>query len=283
MNNNKESNENIITFSSCFYIIKSKFDPSMYITWMNHFLSIVCHFNLVIYCDEVSCRYINIRNNPHIKLVIKPLDQFYMYRYKDQWIENHAKNTLLRDKSCWELNMLWSEKIFFVKETQERAYFDTEFYGWCDIGYFRNRREDTPIQDLTHWCGNAETIRYMATDKICYACITTNSVMNYLHSLVSNVNQVGLPSTPIPPDQTSIAGGFFLTHKKHLSWWADTYDATLRLYFSNHYLVKDDQMILVNCILANLPQFMIVREHAKNANTCEHKDPWFLFQRILNK
>ena len=30
-----------ITFSSCFYIIKSKFDPSIYINWMNNFLSIV--------------------------------------------------------------------------------------------------------------------------------------------------------------------------------------------------------------------------------------------------
>jgi len=39
------------------------------------------------------------------------------------------KNILLNNKSCWELNMLWAEKIHFVKETIERKYFDTEFYG----------------------------------------------------------------------------------------------------------------------------------------------------------
>jgi hypothetical protein len=38
--------------------------------------------------------------------------------------------------------MLWSEKISFVKETMDNQYFNTEYYGWCDIGYFRNRSND---------------------------------------------------------------------------------------------------------------------------------------------
>lgn len=41
-----------LTFSSCFYIIKSKFDPRFYIEWMNNLISIVNKFNLVIYTDE---------------------------------------------------------------------------------------------------------------------------------------------------------------------------------------------------------------------------------------
>ena len=52
-----------ITFSSCFYIIKSKFEPSIYIQWMNNFISIVNKFNLVIYTDENSCKYINTNGN----------------------------------------------------------------------------------------------------------------------------------------------------------------------------------------------------------------------------
>ena len=43
-----------ITFSTCFYILKSKFDHQIYIEWMNNFISIVNNFNLVIYCDENS-------------------------------------------------------------------------------------------------------------------------------------------------------------------------------------------------------------------------------------
>ena len=138
-----------ITFSSCFYIIKSKFDPTTYIQWMNNFISIVNQFNLVIYTDANSVKYINTQNNPRIKVIIKPLEQFYNYKYKDSWIENHKKNYLLNYKSSWELNMLWSEKIWFLKETIEQKYFDTEFHGWCDIGYFRNRSTDTHTSKLT--------------------------------------------------------------------------------------------------------------------------------------
>ena len=61
-----------ITFSSCFYIIKSKFDPTTYINWMNNFLSIVTNknnLNLVIYSDDNSAQHINIyvKENPKIK------------------------------------------------------------------------------------------------------------------------------------------------------------------------------------------------------------------------
>ena len=140
-----------ITFSSCFYIIKSKFDPNTYIKWMNNFISIVNNFNLVIYTDENSSKHINTQNNPKIKIIIKPIEQFYNFKYKDLWINNHKKNLHLNDKSDWCLNMLWSEKIWFVKETIERKYFDTDFYGWCDIGYFRNRSEDLHTSFLSNW------------------------------------------------------------------------------------------------------------------------------------
>jgi hypothetical protein len=265
-----------ITFSSCFYIIKSKFDPSIYVEWMNNFISIVNNFNLVIYTDENSYKYINTRENPKIKIIIKPLEQFYNYKYKDYWIENHKKNILLNDKSCWELNMLWSEKIWFVNETIERKYFDTEFYGWCDIGYFRNRHDDTHTNYLSDWSNN-EKIMKLDKNKICYACINNdNGYMKYLLKLIKNKNQFGLPLQQIPSHQNSIAGGFFIIHNDKIDWWKKTYDTKLELYFKNNYLVKDDQIILLDCVLSNLNEFSLFRENNFLL------DNWFMFQRILN-
>ena len=265
-----------ITFSSCFYIIKSKFEPSIYVEWMNNFISIVNKFNLVIYTDENSCKYINTNGNTKIKIVLKPIDQFYNYKYKDYWIENHKKNVLLNDKSCWELNMLWSEKIWFVNETIERKYFDTEFYGWCDIGYFRNRPDDTHSKNLLNWSNN-EIFSKLDKNKICYACINNdNGYMNYLLKLVNNKNSSGLPVQQIPYTQNSIAGGFFIIHKDKIGWWANTYNSKLELYFKNNYLVKDDQIILVDCVLSNLNNFLLFRENKPQL------DNWFMFQRILN-
>ena len=264
-----------ITFSSCFYVIKSKFDHRIYIEWMNNFISIVNQFNLVIYTDENSVKYIDTKKNPKIKIVIKPLENFYNYKYKDYWIKNHENNYLLNDKSCWELNMLWSEKIQFVKESAENKYFDTEFYGWCDIGYFRNRPTDTHTSILTNW-GNNKSVLNNYKNKICYACIVNDdNYINFLYNIVNNRNEKNLPVLPIPAHQNSIAGGFFVLHKDNVEWWSTTYDNRLKLYFENNYLVKDDQIILVDCILTNLDRFSIFRENVHNI------DNWFMFQRIL--
>lgn len=61
-----------ITFSTCFYVIKTKFAPQIYIEWMNNFISIVNNFNLVIYTDENSLNHIETKNNTKNKIVIKP-------------------------------------------------------------------------------------------------------------------------------------------------------------------------------------------------------------------
>jgi hypothetical protein len=268
-----------ITFSSCFYIINSKFHPEKYIEWMNNFISIVNNFNLVIYTDENTLKYIDSKNKPNIKVIIKPLDKFYNYKYKEYWIKNHENNFLLNDKSCWELNMLWAEKIYFVKETIEKKYFETDFYGWCDIGYFRNRKgdyTDTNTSELMNW-PNTNKINNLPKDKVIYACINNiDSYLNNLIKIIKNKNSLGLPVLQIPPYQNSIAGGFFILHKTMINWWFKTFDNKLELYFKHNYLVKDDQLIIADCVFSDLERFTLFRE-----SQYPH-DNWFMFQRILN-
>lgn len=265
-----------ITFSSCFYILKSKFDPAIYIEWMNNFISIVNNFNLVIYTDEKSEKYIKTNNNPKIKVIIKSFEEFYNYKYRSFWIGNHKNNTLLNNKICWELNMLWSEKIALVKETIERNYFDTDFYGWCDIGYFRNRVNDTNISELNNW-PNLNKLSRLDKSKILYGCVNNNDAyMNDLIKIINNKNNHNLPIHPIPPFQNSISGGFFILHKDKIDWWFYTFDNKLFKYFLHNYLVKDDQIILADCIFSNLEHFSLFRE------SNDQYDNWFMFQRLLN-
>lgn len=265
----------VVTFSSCFYIIKSKFKPEVYIEWMNHLISIVDNFFLVIYTDENSLTFINTRENPNIKVIVKPMEKFYNYRYKDAWIKNHKNQNKLNKQTEWKLNMLWSEKVWFVNETIEHKYFDTEYYGWCDVGYFRNRANDLSTTYLSNW-PNPEKILKMDKNKIHYACIN-NSIgfMMAIEKIIKNKNSRGLPHIPIHPDQQSIAGGFFVIHKSKMNWWANVYTSKLELYFRNNYLVKDDQIIIIDCIYSNKEHFMLYRE--------KHPvfDNWFMFQRLL--
>ena len=100
--------------------------------------------------------------------------------------------------------------------------------------------------------------------------------MNYLHSVVNNKNEKGLPIEEIPAYQNSVAGGFFILHKDKIKWWLEEYNKKLILYFENDYLVKDDQIILIDCILSNIDNFYLFKENE------EVLDNWFMFQRILS-
>ena len=241
---------------------------------MNNFISIVNEFNLVIYTDESSKRWIDTKGNPRILIVVKPIEQFYNYKYKEFFEKNHDKNNLLRNRVVWEVNMLWSEKVWFVKETIDMKYFSSEFYGWCDIGYFRNSMRDVHTNQLNQWA-NTNKIVSLVKDKIYYAYVRSDSYIEELKRIVKNKSERGLPVVPIPPQQNSIAGGFFIIHKDKMEWWANEYDQKLELYFKNDYLVKDDQIILVDCILSNESHFLLLSENSRY-------DSWFLFQRFLS-
>lgn len=265
-----------ITFSTCFYIFKSKFTSNTYTQWMNNMLSNVNNFNLVIYCDDDSYSYFHpYLNNPRIKVIIKPHTEFYNYKYKDLWIKNHKQNVSLNQLVDWKVNMLWAEKIHFVNETINNTYFETEFYGWCDIGYFRGRPNDIPSEQIANWPGST-AIETLHKNKIYYACANNDKCyISRLMSLINDKFENGLSKVCIPPNQVSIAGGFFLLHKQRIEWWRNTFDTKLRLYFDNNRLVKDDQIIIADCIFSDLSQFCIISENNVNY------DRWFLFQRYL--
>jgi hypothetical protein len=213
-------------------------------------------------------------NNPRIVLVIKPFEEFYNYRYHKHWIENHEKNHLLKDRIDWKVNMLWCEKVHFVYETMQKSYFNTDFYGWCDIGYFRCTETDLTKTELYTWC--ADKIQMLQHDTIYYAMVNNDqNYVNYLFSIIQNKNEYDLPRQPIPPSQFSIAGGFFISHKNNIEWWRNTYDARLALYFKHNYLVKDDQMIVVDCVFSDISRFSLCCENNPKY------DNWFMFQRLL--
>lgn len=174
-----------------------------------------------------------------------------------------------------EIKYALVRKNWFVKETIERKYFDTEFYGWCDIGYFRNRPCDLDTKYLSRW---PNRLKILSLDKtlIHYGCVNNNdNYVNYLYTLINKTNQNGLPIEPIPPQQNTIAGGFFIIHKDKVDWWSITYNLKLKLYLMNSYLVKDDQTILLDCIFSQQKHFSLSREISLNY------DNWFMFQRLL--
>lgn len=266
-----------ITYSTCYYNLKNKFTNETYLKWIDNMLSQVNNYNLVIYTDKESENiFEKYLSNKKILIIIKKIDEFKLYKYKDEWIKNHEKNYELKNKISWEVNMLWNEKIHFVYETQKNKYFDTPFYGWCDIGYFRNRKNDMDKKDLINW-SHPNKIDILDKNKIYYAIVNNNTnYINKIYKIIQNKNIIGLPIIPIPPNQYSIAGGFFIIHKDKIKMWRDYYYKKLDLYFKFNYLIKDDQIIICDCIFSQMIDFKLIKE-----NDLKY-DNWFMFQRYLS-
>lgn len=257
-----------VTLISAYYILNSKYPASEYNAWIKKMLATITNCYLVIFTDENSIHVLKpYEHRSNIKIVLRPMETFYTYSFKDHWIRNHSANYLLNNRTEWKLHMLWSEKVHMVQHVADTRYFpSTPFYGWCDIGYFREAQ--CPPSFL-----NQAKIDKLNDTQIYYAMVTPQ--FRNIISLAQQRNQHGLPDPPIPAQQVSVAGGFFITHAQNIKWWTDTYTNKLALYFKHKHLVKDDQMIIVDCIASNPERFNLVLP------TSSVRSPWFVFRYFL--
>jgi len=272
----------LITFSTSWYIVKSKFPFDKYLEWIHNLFSIVNNFNLVIYTDTNGYNSLRpliltnkfVKNRDKIRFIIKPMKDFYGYRYKDAWIKNHNTSQLsLHKKIDWQLNMLWNEKIHFVNETIRNKYFDTMYYGWCDIGYFRNLSAGK-ITRLLEWPSPTKIFKFI--NKIHYGCVQTDpEKYNELHNDVIKHYTINKndKTAPIPfskIEDICFAGGFFILTKSLAEIYGRIFDIKLQYYFQNGFTIKDDQQIIMDCIFTNPQLFQI-----------HFSSDWFMFQDIL--
>ena len=283
----------LLTLSTCYYDIKSKFPSTKYLTWANNLLSLINDnkngFNLVIYTDKNSFSFLKTLfiNNPtiankigtRIKIIIKPLEDFVGYKYKDHWLKNHANSGLnLHETVDWTLIMLWCEKVHFVNETVKNKYFDTLFYGWCDIGYFRNDVNDTNTTTLLKKWPNP--LKLISLKKgIHYACVENDpEAFNGLKQDIQNHYTNSDLKKEQPTNKilkNCFAGGFFIARPRLMHAFSAIFDSKLQYYFDNNYVVKDDQSILLDCIFTNPGLFCLHWEQNPIYNN------WFMFQRLL--
>ena len=272
----------LITLSTCWYVLKSKFNVNTYVKWIQNFLSIVNNFNLVIYTNYESISYLLPlidKKNDKIKVIIKPIEEFYTYKYKDYWIKNHESSNMdLHRETDWKLNMLWNEKVFFVNETIQQKYFTTLYYGWCDIGYFRNRTNDFNTSRLQNWPNPEKLLTDTFNNvKIHYGCVQEDPITYY--KLLNDITSHYLNTLKSPPTvqyhEICFAGGFFCLKENHAKIYAKIYDEKLMYYFSRNYVIKDDQTIVMDVILSNQNMFYIHMESETKY------DKWFMFQRLM--
>jgi hypothetical protein len=237
---------------------------------------------LVIYTNKESFVFLSPlidKRNKNIKIIIKSIEEFYTYKYKELWIKNHEMSDMeLHKKTDWELNMLWNEKVFFVQETINNKYFSTMYYGWCDIGYFRNRQNDLHSVYLNNWPNNQKLLsKNFKNICIHYGCVENDTLKYWKHiqDIKSHYDNNLNTDPSVAYNDSCFAGGFFIMPIFLSNYYAKLYDDKLNYYFSNGYFIKDDQTIVKDIIFTNEKMFDIHREYDTRF------DNWFMFQRLL--
>jgi len=260
---------------SCFYIIKSKFSVRQYIEWIQNFFRVTSsnpNITVVVFTDSSSIKILYDQLGDY-KVAIIPIEmnEFYMYKYKNFFINNQTRNELLASVD-WRLIMLWCEKISFVKRASGLYPPEDNWVCWCDIGYFRNREKDLPLESLQGWGNIPEWFSY---EYIYYGLVSRNQIDNLKRLCEKGEFQV-------PVNQISIAGGFFICGINKLYIWSNIFEDKLNKYIKKKYIVKDDQIIIADCIFS--PETNQYFRILVDSPLTENKyDPWFPFQRILAK
>jgi len=230
--------EKRITFCTAFYPIQSKFPSEKYIEWATNLFSIVNQFYLVVFTEENTKKtLLNIKGqNQNICIIVRPFSDFHVIKYIDFW-----KKIPLLENTSWELNMLWNEKVWMVSDIIETRYFpETEYYGWVDIGYFRNEIDNIHTNYLSNWA-NYEKLVLFSQDKVHYALINPLG-----YNLLKELRKNGYG---IPYLQVSVGGGFFFGGKKALLKWRDIFTVKLEEYVSKGSMLCSDQIIIIHCLL----------------------------------
>lgn len=244
---------NYTTIITAYFEITSKYPKEQYDEWMKIMLRNIAT-PMVIFCDAKSIdkiRHYRLAYQSATVIIQKEISEFYNYKYLEQW-----KRTLELDSekniNNIELYMIWAEKAQFLKLGAEMNPFGSEFFLWCDIGYFRNTPEHIPIAELRNF-PNIEKIKILPRDRILMLLVK--------YILLNKFND------------KKIGGGMFGGFKETISGWANTYDATLNIFFANNIFAGQDQLIM-KFILYKLPNLCLCIDSQKS-------EDWFLLHRLL--
>ena len=222
------------TIISYYYIIKSKFPPQQYISWMNNFFNI--QTNMIIFTNKYTYNLLfkNV-NRKNIIFEILEIKDFYVYKYYDYFKKDYLRDRE-KNRHSPELYMIWNNKMDFVDKSIKKNPFKSEWFCCVDIGYFRN---SLTMSRYKHW----PKINKLSSDKSTLLLITPfskkeiNTKKGYLHDFSKRFS--------------TIAGGFIIGKSESLLKWKVKYFETMEMMMKNDMFIGKDQNNIANAYLQN--------------------------------
>jgi len=136
---NKEESYKL-TCVSAFWKVKNKHGDS-YIDWFHNTLKINCPY--VFFGDKESItivkKYRGVLPTYYIEC---NFEDFTTYKFKDKMMTHTVHCPSI------ELNLIWNEKVFFVKKALDINPFNSEYFCWIDAGICTYRQKSPPVESF---------------------------------------------------------------------------------------------------------------------------------------
>jgi hypothetical protein len=156
----------------------------------------------------INCAYVFFGNKESIEMIKgyrKNLPTHYIEYDLEKFVTNKWKqNMATHEFHCpsIELNMIWNEKMYFIKQAMELNPFQSEWFQWVDAGTAAYRSEKPPATEYP----TREKLATLPKDKLIYS-----SSFNYSDE------------TPIHSIPHHIAGTAYILHKDLVAKFVDIY------------------------------------------------------------
>ena len=236
------------------------YTPNKYKEWMSVFENIKNPLYVYVDSEEYKTFFENIRENLHDKTKVIRIDRnsTWSFGLKDNIsaifsnpnYPKHLPNTVIPEYSC----AMHAKFDVMTRSVSDNA-FNTNFFAWLDIGYFRNLVNTTyqPFKIYLPPCFDRR--------KVAYNEIYTPWKLN-LQQIVSN-------------DEVWVGGGLFFAEKNVMKIWIEDYMNFTEKFIQMGWISTDQQVIYA------MRQPLIHKKFGKRRVTIQNyhikyiKDNWF--------
>jgi len=226
-----------ITCVSGFWNVDNKHQNSYVETWLRRTLKINNPY--VIYCTEEEKPLLqSCRGDYPTVFVKKEISEFVTYKHKDA-IQTHHRHVPSK-----ELQMIWNEKLFLLRETARTNPFDSEWFLWIDAGLFLYRDEEPPKETFCF-----EKLASLPKDRLIFSS-SDSPTCNF--SSIKEGNYYHYVS------------GIFMIHKSFVEKFVSVYEIYIDRLLSQKDWIYTDQVILTHMYKENPELFYwVIHDYAR--------------------
>jgi hypothetical protein len=208
-----------ITCVSGFWNVENKYQKSYVESWLHRTLRINNPY--VIYCNDKDEPFLkSCRGDLPTVFVKKEITDFVTYKHYN------AIQTNPRHVPSKELQLIWNEKLFLLRETARSNPFNSDWFLWMDAGLFLYRDKEPPKETFC-----VERLKTLPKDRLIFSSSDSPTCE---YSSIREGNYYHYVS------------GIFMIHKDFVEEFVSMYEMYIDKLLSKKDWIYTDQVILTH-------------------------------------